>query len=124
MNRRFDYIALFAICVLILAVIGCATHTIEHDQSVEEFYSPWLDQSFEDFLDKHPDPKQSIPIGQGNHRHTYVYDIESQLEIVINLLAALGETHTGHDDYYHIYVYVNSTGVIYKMDYRRMSEEW
>ena len=90
MNRRFEYIALFTICVLILAAIGCATHTIEHDQSVEEFYSPWLDQSFEEFLEKHPDPKQSIPIGQGIHRHTYVYDIESQLEIVINLLAALG----------------------------------
>ena len=124
MNRRFEYIALFAIHVLILAVIGCATHTIEHDQGVEAFYSPWLNQSFEEFLEKNPDPKQSIPIGQGNYRHTFVYDIESQLEIVVNLLAALGETNTGHDDYYHIYVYVNGAGVIYKMDYRRMSEEW
>ena len=124
MNRSFEHMTLAVIYVLILAVIGCATHTVEHDQNVEAFYSPWLDQPFEEFLDKHPDPKQSIPIGQGNHRHTYVYDIASQLEIVVNLLAALGETHMGHDDYYHIYVYVNSAGVIYKMDYQRRSEEW
>ena len=124
MNRRFEYIALFAICVLILTVNGCATHTIEHDRGVEDFYSPWLSHSFEEFLEKHPDPRQSIPIGQDKYRHTYIHDIESQLEIGINLLAELGETNMGRDDYYHIYVYVNSAGVIYKIDYRRMSEEW
>ena len=124
MNRRFGYTTLFIICVVILAVIGCATHTIEHDQDVQTFYSPWLNQSFEEFLEEHPDPKQSIPIGQGNYRHTYAHDIESQLEIGINLLAALGETNTGRDDYYHIYVYVDGVGTIYKVDYRRMSETW
>ena len=30
----------------------------------------------------------------------------------------------GRDDYYHIYVYVNNAGIIYKVDYRRISEEW
>ena len=124
MNRRFEYIALFAICVLILAVIGCAIHTRKHDQRVEKFYRPWLDQSFEEFLNRHPDPRQSIAIGQGNHRHTYVYDTKSQLVIGINPLAGLGETNMEHDDYYYIYVYVNGAGVIYKIDYRRMSEEW
>ncbi len=124
MNHEFEYTTMSIICVLILAVVGCATHTIEHDQGVETFYSPWLDQSVEEFLEKHPDPKQSIPIGQGNYRHTFVHDIESQLEIGINLLAALGETNMGRDDYYHIYVYVNSTGTIYKIDYRRKVEEW
>ena len=124
MNCRYENITLMVIWVLILAVIGCAAHTIKHDQGVEDFYSPWLNQSFEVFLDKHPDPKQSIPIGQNNYRHTYVHDIESQLEIGINLLAALGETNMGRDDYYHIYVYVNNVGVIYKVDYRRISEEW
>ena len=124
MNPRCEYMILFVICVLTFAVIGCATHTIQHDQDVEAFYSPWLNQSFEEFLEKYPDPTQSIPIGQGNYRHTYVYDIESQTEIVINILAAMGDTNTGHDDYYHIYVYVNSAGVIYKMDYRRKSETW
>lgn len=124
MNRKFEYIVLFTICVLTFAVTGCATHTIEHDQGVEAFYSPWLNQSFEEFLEKNPDPKQSTPIGQGNYRHTFVYDIESQAEIVVNLLAAMGDTDMGHDDYYHIYVYVNSAGVIYKIDHRRMSEKW
>lgn len=124
MNRGFEYIPLFVICVLTFVVIGCATHTIQHDQDVEDFFSPWLNQSFEVFLEKHPDPKHSIPIGQGNYRHTYVYDIESQTEIGINLLAAMGDTDTGHDDYYHIYVFVNSDGVIYKMDYRRKTEAW
>ena len=124
MNRGFEYITPFIICVLVFAVIGCATHTIEHDQNVEAFYSPWVNQSFEEFLEKNPDPKQSTPIGQGKYRHTYVHDIESQLEIVVNLSAAIGDTDTGHDDYYHIYVYVNSAGIIYKMDYRRKSETW
>ena len=124
MNCRFEYTALFVICGLIFSVIGCATHTVEHDQGVETFYNPWLDQSFEEFLEKHPDPKQSIPIGQGNYRHTYAHDIESQLEIGVNLLAALGEANTGRDDYYHIYVYVNGAGTIYRVDYRRISETW
>ena len=124
MNCRLEHITLFVVCMLILAVIGCASHTIEHDKGVEAFYSPWLDQSFEDFLDKNPDPKQSIPIGQDKYRHTYVHDIESQVEIGVNLLAAMGDTDIGRDDYYHIYVYVNSAGVIYKVNYRRESEEW
>ena len=124
MNRRFEYTTLFIVCVVILAVIGCATHTIEHDQDVEAFYSPWVNQSFEEFLGENPDPKQSTPIGQGNYRHTFVYDVESQAEIVVNLLATLGETNTGHDDYYHIYVYVDGIGTIYKVDYRRISETW
>ena len=42
MNCRFENITLFAICVLILAAIGCAAHTIKHDQGVEDFYSPSL----------------------------------------------------------------------------------
>ncbi len=124
MNCRFEYTVLFIICMLIFSVIGCATHTVEHDQGVETFYSPWLDKSFEEFLEENPDPKQSTPIGQGNYRHTFVYDIESQAEIVVNLLAALGETATGRDDYYHTYVYVNSAGTIYKIHYRRQTEEW
>ena len=124
MNRRFEGISLFVLCVLILTVTGCATHTVVHDQNVEVSYNPWLNQSFEAFLEKNPDPKQSIPIGQGNYRHTFVHDIESQREIGMSLLAAIGDTDTGHDDYYHIYVYVNSAGIIYKVDYRRKSEIW
>ena len=124
MNCRFEYTALFIIYMLIFAVIGCATHTVEHGKAVEAFYNPWLNQSFEELLEKHPDPGQSIPIGQGNYRHTFVYDIDTQLEIGVNLLAALGETNMGRDDYYHIYVYVNSAGTIYKIDYRRISETW
>ena len=124
MNCRFEYTALPITCVLILTVIGCATHTVEHDQGVETFYSPWLDKSFEEFLEQHLDPQQSTPIGQGNYRHTFVYDIESQAEIVVNLLATLGETGTGRDDYYYIYVYVNRAGTIYKIHYRRKTEEW
>lgn len=124
MNCRYEYMTLFIFCMFILAVIGCATHTIEHDQDVEALYSPWLNQSFEEFLQKNPDPKQSTPIGQGNYRHTFVYDIESQAEIVADILATLGETDTGHDDYYHVYVYVNNPGIIYKVDYRRRTEKW
>ena len=124
MNRRYEYMTLFICCVFTLTVIGCATHTIEHDQDVKAFYSPWLNQSFEGFLEENPDPKQSTPIGQGNYRHTFVYDIESQAEIVVNLLATLGETNTGHDDYYHIYVYVNGAGIIYKLDHQRRTETW
>ena len=52
MNPRCEYMILFVISVLIFAVIGCATHTIQHDQDVEAFYSPWLNQSFEEFLEK------------------------------------------------------------------------
>ncbi len=124
MNRRFEYTTLFIVCVVTLTVIGCAAHTTEHGQEVEAFYDPWLNQSFEELLEKHPDPQQSIPIGQGNYRHTFVYDIDTQLEIGANLLAALGETNMGRDDYYHIYMYVNSVGTIYKVDYRRISETW
>ena len=124
MNCRYGYMTLFIFGTFALTVIGCATHTIEHDQNVEAFYSPWLNQSFEEFLQKNPDPKQSTPIGQGSYRHTFVYDIESQAEVVANLLATLGETNTGHDDYYHIYVYVNGAGIIYKVDYRRRTETW
>ena len=124
MNRRFERISLFVLCVLILTVTGCATHTVVHDQNIEASYSPWLNRSFEEFLEKHPDPKQSIPIGQDSYRHTYVHDIESQLEIGVNLLAAVGDTNMGRDDYYHIYVYVNGAGIIYKVDYRRKSETW
>lgn len=124
MNPKFAYMTLFIICVLTLAVIGCATHTIEHGKEVEAFYNPWLNQAFEELLEKHPDPQQSIPIGQGNYRHTFVYDIDTQAEIGVNLLAALGETGAGRDDYYHIYVYVNSAGTIYKVDYRRRTDTW
>ena len=99
MNRRYAYVPLSIICVLALTVIGCTTtHTIEHGQEVEAFYNPWLDQSFEELLEKHPDPQQSIPIGQGNYRHTFVYDIDTQAEIAVNLLATLGEMGAGRDD--------------------------
>ena len=124
MSRRFENITLFAICVLILAVLGCATHTSKHDKIVEDFYNPWLKRSFEKFLEQHPDPEQSIPLGQDNYRHTYIHDIKTQREQAINALSTLGETNTGRDDYYYIYLYVNSSGVIYKIDYRRLSEEW
>ena len=40
MNSRYEYITLFIFCLFALAVIGCATHTIEHDQDVEALYSP------------------------------------------------------------------------------------
>ena len=124
MNRRFEYTTLSIICVVTLTVIGCAAHTPEHGQEIEAFYNPWLNQSFEELLEKHPDPQQSIPIGQGNYRHTFVYDIDTQVEIGVNLLAALGEANMGRDDYYHVYMYVNSVGTIYKVDYRRISETW
>ena len=125
MNRRYEYIILFIICALTLAVIGCATtHTIQHGRSVEAFYNPWLNQPFEELLENHLDPQQSIPIGQGNYRHTFVYDIDTQTGIGVNLLATLGEMDTGGDIYYYIYVYVNSAGIIYKVDYRRRTATW
>ena len=124
MNCRFEYTMLSIICVVTLTVIGCAAHTPEHGKSVEAFYNPWLNQPFEKLLEKHPDPQQSIPIGQGKYRHTFVYDIDTQVEIGVNLLATLGEANMGRDDYYHVYIYVNSAGTIYKVDYRRISETW
>ncbi len=104
---------LICITLIALSLIGCAAHTLKHDRQVESFLNPWVNQPFEKFLDEYPDVQEPIPLGQGRIRHTYLYDIRTELEAA----AEIAETY--RDDFYTMYLFVNEEGMIYKVDYIR-----
>ena len=104
--------ATFLLLVVITILCGCATHTLEHDQHVQSIIDTWLNQPIEKLLDENPDIKDPIPLGGGNHRYTYVHDVVTDAE-------AWNTTRRGRNDYYHLYIYVNDQGIIYKVDYSR-----
>ena len=97
-------------------LIGCAAHTLQHDMAVKSLLESWLNQPIDKFLDVNPDIKEPIPIGQGRYRYTYVHDIQTEAEVGTALLS---EGRVARDDFYYLYLYVNSDGIIYKVDYSR-----
>ena len=110
-------VIIFALCVSLLFV-GCAAHTVQDDFRVGVKAKSWLDQSIEKFLDANPDIKDPMPIGNGNYRYTYVHDINTDME-VFAAFASTPSRPTYRDDFYHIYLYVNQEGIIYKVNWQR-----
>lgn len=105
----------------ITTLIGCAAHTVQHDVAVKTLVESWLNQPIDRFLDVNPDVKDPIPIGQGRYRYTYVHDIVTEAEVGT---AFWSEGRAGRNDFYHLYLYVNNDGIIYKVDYRRRTNTW
>ena len=97
-------------------LIGCAAHTIEHDLAVKTLVESWLNQPIDRFLDVNPDVQNPIPIGQGRYRYTYVHDVVTEAEIGT---AFFSSGNVNRNDFYYLYLYVNSYGIIYKVDYSR-----
>ena len=103
------YLTLFSILAMV-GPFGCAAHTIQHDMAVKSIAESWLNQPIERFLDVNPDIKEPIPIGGGSYRYTYIHDIQTEAEVGT---AFWSEGRVGRNDFYYLYLYVNSEGVIY-----------
>lgn len=113
---------LAGLTVLTMAIlIGCAAHTVQHDLAVKALVESWLNKPIDAFLDVNPDIQDPVPIGQGRYRYTYVHDIVTDAEVGTALLS---EGRTRRNDFYYLYLYVNSDGIIYKVDYSRRTATW
>ena len=108
-------LAMLAVLVLVM-LIGCAAHTVQHDVAVKALVESWLNQPIDRFLDVNPDVQNPIPIGQGRYRYTYVHDVVTDAELGTTFWS---EGRVRRNDFYYLYLYVNSDGIIYKVDYSR-----
>ena len=111
---------LLAVLALMM-LVGCAAHTVQHDVAVKALVQSWLNQSIDRFLDVNPDVQDPIPIGQGRYRYTYVHDVVTEAEIGT---AFWSSGNVRRNDFYYLYLYVNSDGIIYKVDYSRRTATW
>ena len=105
----------------LMMLVGCAAHTVQHDVAVKALVQSWLNQPIDKFLDVNPDVQNPIPIGQGRYRYTYVHDIQTEAEVGT---AFWSEGRVRRNDFYYLYLYVNSDGIIYKVDYSRRTNTW
>lgn len=105
--------------LIYLFIVGCAAHTLQHDQQVEKLLNSWLNTPIEKFLDKNPDVENPIPIGNDSFRYTLIHNIHTDAEA----LASMSGPRHGRDDFYHLYIFVKD-GIIYKVDYSRKTRTW
>ena len=112
--------AVFIIFAMMI-LIGCAAHTIQHDMEVKRLVESWVNQPIEKFLDVNPDIKEPIPIGGDSYRYTYIHDIQTEAEVGT---AFWSEGRVRRNDFYYLYLFVNSDGIIYKVDYSRRTATW
>lgn len=105
----------------VLMLVGCAAHTIQHDLAVETLVESWLNQPIDKFLEVNPDVQDPIPIGQGRYRYTYLHDIVTDAEVGTVFLSS---GNARRNDFYYLYLFVNSDSIIYKVDYSRRTATW
>ena len=104
-----------------VTLIGCAAHTVQHDMAVKTLVKSWVNQPIDRFFEVNPDVQDPIPIGQGRYRHTYLHDVVTDAEMGTVFLS---NGNVRRNNFYYLYLFVNSDGIIYKVDYSRRTATW